>query len=101
MLFTADGDQAVIGPDKLRVTGIPTSATCRFFGNITHLLVKLFFRFEKKKILTTDVNSTGAIWFDGRFMCYNPTAKDKDGCSNFHNHSCHTVGCVDTPTYHE
>lgn len=43
MLFTADGDQAVIGPDKLRVTGIPTSATCCFFGNIAHLLAKSFF----------------------------------------------------------
>lgn len=28
MLFTADGDQAAIGPDKLRVTGTLTSATC-------------------------------------------------------------------------
>lgn len=28
MLFTADGDQAVIGPDKLRVTGMLTSAIC-------------------------------------------------------------------------
>ena len=28
MLFTADGDQAVIGPDRLRVTGTPTAAAC-------------------------------------------------------------------------
>ena len=40
MLFTADGDQAVIGPDKLRVTGIPTVVTYCFPGNDALLLAK-------------------------------------------------------------
>lgn len=48
MVFTADGDQAVIGPDKLRVTGIPTPATCCFLGNIAHFLAKMFVRFGKR-----------------------------------------------------
>lgn len=40
MLFTADGEQAVIGPDKLRITGKPTAATCRRRGNIASLWAK-------------------------------------------------------------
>lgn len=42
MLFTADGEQAVIGPDKLRITGKPTAATCCRLGTITRLLAKMF-----------------------------------------------------------
>lgn len=39
MLFTADGDQAVIGPDKLRITGMLTSATCHRCSHFLHFHV--------------------------------------------------------------
>lgn len=49
MLFTADGDQTEIGPDRLRVTGTSTVATC-CSGNVAHLLVKKCFAALEKDI---------------------------------------------------
>lgn len=46
-------------------------------------------------ILTADVSSTGAIWFDGRYLCSSPATEDKDRCVIFYNHSCHTVESID------
>jgi len=72
MLFSADGDQTVIGTDKLRVTGIPAQATCCYLGYGAHLLAwggGVLETFWKKITLTSDVKSTVVNY---------PEAKDKD-----------------------
>lgn len=61
MLFTADGDQAVIGPDKLRITGIPTTATCCFLGNIAHLLAEMFFHIWNNIDNRCELNSSNLV----------------------------------------
>lgn len=45
MLFTADGDQAVIGPDKLRITGMLTSATCHRCSHFLQLSAGIFLKY--------------------------------------------------------
>lgn len=60
-----------------------------------------FFLIWKKIILTTDVNSTGAIWFDGRdLQSSNPATKDKEAHYQFHNHSSVTYSWVDIYSVH-
>lgn len=80
MLFTADGDKAEIGPDKLRVTGTPMAATCCVSLDVAHTCWWKGFGEKNEKIitLTTDVDSTGPIWFDGKYQLNNPAPKGRD-----------------------
>lgn len=52
MLFTADGDKAEIGPDKLRVTGTPMAATCCVSLDVAHTCWWKGFGEKNEKIIT-------------------------------------------------
>lgn len=59
----------------------------------------VFSDLEKTTTWTTDLNTIGVMWCDGGYLWDNPATEDKDGCSHFHNHSCHSVDCMDISRY--
>lgn len=67
MLFRSNGEQTLIGPDKLRITGTLTSLTCSSFsspfttvvGGCLHICLFEVLRFWENKTVVNDGNGAG------------------------------------------